>query len=124
MNRVIPRDVGRFKFARTESEYDVFLEDAKKIPATNAAIYYSSHYTQITRQLLLDSIQFCDSVLVEQLQSNFGSRDDFHTRVIQHLFNFLKGRSDSISKNEQMEAWDALLRQKGDSLNFVVNRFS
>lgn len=85
-------------------------------------VFRSESRNDLSREILGDSLNFCNSPLTDQLRARFGERGDLHAKAILHLWEFLKKDSATLTHLSQMDAWQKITDRKGDAVYRVCSR--
>ncbi len=86
------------------------------------AVFLGERANDLSRIIIGDSLNFCNSALTDTLRARFGEKGDLHAKAILHLWEFLKGDATTLTQLPQMEAWQKIADRKGDAVYRVCSR--
>jgi hypothetical protein len=85
-------------------------------------VFWGQESNNLSRVVLGDSLNFCNSPLTDQLRAQFGEKGDLHAKAVLHLWEFLKGEAASLTPLSQGDAWSKIGDRKGDAVYRVCSR--
>ncbi len=112
----------KFTMVLEEPEFDDAVARATHDEGRFHAIFKGETTNDLSKAILGDSLNFCNSILTDQLLARFGSKGDLHAKAILHLWEFLKGQATGIRHLPQWEAWGRISERKGDAVYRVCSR--
>jgi len=114
MNRCIPD--GRFENSNSSEDYERRVGIATNTPG-NHAVYFGRGYDNIDSDFVNQAFQFINSPLSVRLATRF--EPDVYAKAAIHLFKILSGKSQSLQKLSQDQAWECISTQPGNAIAWL-----
>lgn len=121
-SNVYPAGSARFVMVKTPVEYENCVANATHMTNTRTAIYLGNEYALLSREIVSNSLGWCNSPLCDRVRAKFGEVIDFHARVILHLADLVHNAAEPMSHLNQTQAWEKLCERKGDQVYRVCSR--